>query len=454
MPLNDRDIIVELIRRQSKLKDLDSQDPTQLLFDKQLEVLRDKNPFKAALCTRRAGKSYLAGAILYQAALKHPGSTALYVGLTRASVQNIMWPVIRKIKEKLKITCDLLDSSLEVKLPNGSRIWCVGADMKNFIPRLLGGAYPVGIIDEAQDFRSHIESLVDDVLTPAIGDYRGSIYLFGTPGPIPNGYFYDTTEHGKNGFTVFKWSIFDNPHFPDPKGFVNDVMKRKGWTWENPTVKRQYLGLWDYDEDSLFYKFKDERNTYSGALPGEVDWDRILGVDYGFNDRTSFSVVSYNNRMPNTWVEYNEAESGLIPTEIAGRLTQLIEKFQPSRIVADTGGLGKSITEEMKRRYGIPIVPASKTDKKTWVHLMNGDMIDGNFKVHESLKDLRDQYMTLTKTDNGDEEPSLPNDRCDSTLYAWREARAYAFEKLEEPPTTLKQKWEREERELLEKEEK
>jgi hypothetical protein len=43
--------------------------------------------------------------------------------------------------------------------------------MKNFIRRLRGIKTPGAGIDEAQDFGSHLESLVDDVLTPALADY-------------------------------------------------------------------------------------------------------------------------------------------------------------------------------------------------------------------------------------------------------------------------------------------
>lgn len=429
-------------------------DPSKGLFAQQLALLNDPSPLKAALCTRRAGKSYLAGTMLYRSSFEYKGSTQLYVALTRESAENILWPVLREINEKYALGADLVDSELKAYLPNESRIWLVGADMKNFIPRLLGGKYPLAIIDEAQSFRAHIEELIDDVLSPAAMDYQGQICMFGTPGPIPAGYYYDTTEKGMNGFSLHKWGWQDNPHLKDPHGFVQRLMERKKWTKDNPTYRRQYLGEWVLDLDALVYKYKEGRNDYD-SRPDSEEWHSILGVDYGWNDKTAFAVISYNPRSPYVFIEHCEGRSEMIPSEVAGRLGQLIERFKPVKIVADTGGLGKTITEEMIRRYGIPIHAAQKTEKLSWISLMNGDFIDGNLKVHSSLKELRDQYQTLTKDDDkGLEDPSLPNDLCDATLYAYREAKAYAFELPKIPPKTKEDKWAIEEERLLQAAEK
>jgi hypothetical protein len=398
-----------------------------LLFDKQKLFVDDPSDIKAALCTRRAGKSYMAASLLFASAQKHPNSTSLYAALTRGSAENILWPIIREIKEKLNVDCELLDSKLVVKFPNSSEIKLVGADMKNFIPRLLGGKYPIGIIDEAQNFRNHIKELVDDVLTPATADYNGAIYLCGTPGPVPSGYFYEVTEKRKYGYSVHNWSILDNPHMPNPRAFLDKILKRNNWTEENPTFRRQYLGEWVLDLDSLVYKFTREKNTYH-EIPEKIELRRILSIDYGWNDQTAFSIISYSPSSPKIWVEHVEGHSEMIPTEIANRVKQLMTEYRPSKIVADTGGLGKSITEEMIRRYGIPVTAAEKREKMTNIRLMNGDFIDGHIQVHSSLTNYMDQLETLQKDQSGKkEDPNLPNDLCDATLYAYREARAYAY---------------------------
>lgn len=448
--MDPRLVLKEFAERSSRPK----LDITKWLFREQIRFLRDKQKYKAVLCTRRAGKSYLAGSMLYRAANRFPGSTSLYVGLTRSSAENIMWPILRELNEKHAIGAVLKDSELKVVLPNNSIIWLVGADMKNFIPRLLGGKYPLGIIDEAQNFRQHIEELVDDILTPATLDYNGEICLFGTPGPIPSGYYFDVTEKKMHGFSLHKWSLFDNPHLTDPRGFVDNLIKRKNWSEDNPTLLRQYMGKWVQDYDALVYRFRDEKNEFD-EVPENTNLYRILSLDIGFNDATAMGIVSYSDHSPNIWIEHAEGKSGMIPSEIAERMKQLVEKFQPVKIVADTGGLGKSIVEEMKRRWGLPIVAAEKREKLTNIRLMNGDFESGFIKVHRSLDNLKNQYKVLVKDDKGLEEPSLPNDLCDMALYGYREARAYAHSQEFNPsPEELvkqveKKMWDEDEEALL-----
>lgn len=393
------------------------------LFPKQLDCIGHPSKKKAALCTRRAGKSYGAGSLLFQAASKHPSAVVPYVALTRASAKNIMWPVLKKIASRQNIDCEFLDAKLEVRLKNGATIPLLGADQENFIDRLRGGAYPLAVIDEAQSFREHLATLVDDVLEPAMLDYDGVILMLGTPGPVGVGYFYEATERGQHGFTVFKWSVLDNPYLPNAREFIERKKRENGWTDLNPTYRREWLGEWVDDPDALVYKYTEE-NDYD-ELPKGQEWIRVMAVDYGYNDETTFGIAAYCRHLPDVYIEHVEGHQGWIPTQIAGRLKQLIEIYSPSEIVADTGALGKMITEEMIRHYGIPMQAAEKREKKTWISFLNGAFIDKTLHIRRTLVDTKKQLKALAKDDKGDEDPRLPNDRCDVVLYAFRKCRAY-----------------------------
>ncbi len=397
----------------------------QILFDKQLECINDKSTFIAALCTRRAGKSFLAGVRLYLAALTHANSISIYIALTRASARNIMWQILLNIGTKAGIKIDPKESSLTIRIiETNSEIHLVGADTKNFIERLRGIPYAVAIIDEAGFFRDHISLLVDDVLEPSISDLNGQIVLLGTPAVRPQGLFYDATMGNASGWSVHKWSVFDNPHMPNQRDFVDKMMIRRGWTKDNPTYLREWCGQWVEDLDALVYKFKKGKNDYTN-LPSTNDWTRILSVDYGWHDKTAFAIIAYHPKINRTYVEYAKGYSELIPSQIAEMLQKLIARFSPAKIVADTGGLGKTITEEMRIRYQIPIMAAKKTDKQSWISLLNGDFIDGNCLVNDGLEELRHQYSTLVKDENGDEDAGMPNDLCDAVLYGWRESKSF-----------------------------
>ncbi len=396
-------------------------------FKEQKRFVLDESDFICALCTRRAGKSTGLGFRLYRAGLRHPNSLSIYIALTRDSAKSIMWPVLHEINRRFQLGAVLSESDLTATLPNGSMIRLVGADMKNFIERLRGPKYAEAQIDEAGSFRSHISTLVDDILTPALGDYRGSLVITGTPGPIPSGLFYEAST-GKIGYSVHEWGLYDNPYFPNPEEFVTKIMEKKGWTNNNPTFKREYMGKWVIDLDALVYKFKPERNLYD-SLPEGHQWRRILAVDYGWNDQTAFSVVTYSETHFNVFVEHAEGHSELIPSNIAKRLGELRDIYKPIKIIADTGGLGKTITEEFIQRYHIAIEPAEKREKLTFISMLNGDFVDGRLYVHRSLTDLQNQYLNLQKAENPTatlyEMPGQPNDLCDATLYAYRKAKHF-----------------------------
>jgi len=370
--------------------------------------------------------------MLFNAALEHPNSIALYIALTRVSAKNIMWPILTEMNTKYDLRAEMAESSLEIKLPNASRIMLVGADMKNFIERLRGPKYSIAIIDEAGSFRSHLQSLIDDILKPALLDYNGALVLLGTPGVMPLGTFYDCTTKDI-GYSVHRWSLYDNPYLPNAREYVSQLIRKRQWTELNPTYRREYLGEWVVDLDALVYRFRRERNVYK-ELPANQTWNRVLAVDFGWHDQTAFAVISYSHTNRRAFLEYSTGYSELIPSDIARKLEQIRERYDPVCVVADTGGLGKSITEEFIRRYSIPIIAAEKRDKLTHISLMNGDFIDGNLMVHESCSELMDQYETLTKGDDGMEDPGMKNDLCDAALYAYWRARHYLGEIPEDIP--------------------
>jgi hypothetical protein len=417
-----RDLCLEFKRRPLyKIKSLITH-----TFGPQRAFIEDSSKDKAALTTRRAGKSQAAATMLYLRALEVPNSIAIYIALTRSSAKSIMWPLLTELNAKFNIEASMQESSLSVVLPNGSRIMLVGADVSNFIERLRGSKYSIAIIDEAGSFRSHLQNLIDDILKPALLDHNGPMVLLGTPGVVPAGVFYDCTTKD-TGYSVHRWTLYDNPHLPGAREYVDQLMKKRQWTDANPTYQREYCGQWVVDQDALVYRFNREKNTFK-ALPANETWIRVLSIDVGWHDKTAFTVAAYSHTNRKVFIEYCFGASEMVPSDIAAKIKQITERFSPVCIVMDTGGLGKSIAEEFIRRHQIPVKAAAKTDKLTWISLMNGDFVDGNLTIKDSLTELQDQLLTLTKGEDGMEEPGLPNDLCDATLYAWRQCKHYLSE--------------------------
>lgn len=396
-------------------------------FLQQTKFVNDPSEYVVGICSRRAGKSVGLAKRALKAMHKHPGFMVPYIALTRDSAYTIMWPTLWELNRKYDLGAKLYESDLSMHLRNGSQYKLFGANLKNFIERLRGGKYSEAQVDEGQAFRSHLATLIDDVLGPALADLRGATVLTGTPGPIPSGVFFDASE-GKMGYSVHKWTVTENPYFKDPAGYLKKLKEKKGWTDLNPTFIREWLGQWILDVDALVYKFKEEKNLYD-TLPTSIRFERILSVDYGWHDQTAFAIIAYSKQSPYVFIEHVEGDSEMVPSAIAAKIRELVDTYRPHCIVADTGGLGKSITEEFIQRYHLAIEPAEKREKLTYITLLNGDFIDGKCFVQKDLTKLRDQYLTLTKAENPTavkyEEPTLPNDLCDAVLYGYRKAKHF-----------------------------
>lgn len=416
--------LAELKRRNALKKDIS--------FPRQEAFINDESQFIAAVTTRRAGKTSALAVKFQKTMTKYPKSLCRYIGLTRDSAKDIMWPVLQEMNEMHGWNAVFTESNLTMTLPNGARLKLLGADMKNFIKRLKGAKSPAVAIDEAQDFGDHLESLIDDVLTPTLADYNDSwLAVTGTPGPIPRGVFYDITESAKGGYSVHRWSLFDNPYLPNAKQFVERLKIKKNWDDKTPTYLREYRGIWVLDLDSLLIRYDETINDYD-TLPA-ANWTYITGVDLGFKDSDALGTIAYSDHIKEIYLVEEELAAGEGISELAERLTKNIEKYNPVKLPTDEGALGKKIAEEIRRRFQIPLIPAEKSRKMENVALLNDYLRRGLFKAKKSSRFVEDSYRVQI-----DHEKSTPDrlvvkkgyhsDIMDAVLYAFKESTAYANE--------------------------
>lgn len=407
-------------------------------FPAQNAFVLDTSRYIDAQCSRRAGKTNGLALRFFNTMAKHPKSQCVYLSLTLESSREILWPVLHELNDKYGIGCTFVDTRLTMTHPNGATLKLFGADMKNFIKRLKGRKYPGVGIDEAQDFGPHLQSLIDDVLTPSISDYQdGWLALTGTPGPVPQGYFFDVTRNKKYGFSHHEWTIMDNPHMPNPKAFLEDLKKRREWTDDNPTLRREWLNQWVLDTQSLWIQYKEAVNHYE-VLPNDK-YNYILGVDLGFRDADALAVIAWSENQPITYLveEVVTRKQGI--TELMEQINALSKKYDFSRMVVDEGGLGKKIAEEIRRRHSIPLQPADKARKQENVELLNDSLRLGKFKANKNSRFALDSYLVQIDWDK-----STPNrivvkkhphsDIIDAVLYAFKESYAFTHTPAKKGP--------------------
>lgn len=438
--------IIEHLRRKKALARVDALDKyLDPHFPKQNEFVKDKSRFLTAQCSRRAGKSNGLAIRFLHTMETHPGAFCPYIALTRESARNIMWGVMQEQDAKFKVGCEFTESNLTITHPNGARVQLFGADMKNFIRRLKGIKTPGVGIDEAQDFGGHLESLVDDVLSPALTDYRDSwLAITGTPGPVPKGYFYEITAEGKHGFSKHSWTLLDNPYLPDARSFLQELKMKRGWDENHPTLRREWYNQWVLDVESLLIKWNKDKNNYDQLPSGK--WNYILGIDIGFGDSDALAVLSWGESTPNIYL----IEEIVTPNQDISALVEQINRvsklYDISKIVIDTGGLGKKIAEEIIRRHQIPVQAADKARKMENVALLNDYLRLGKFKAKTDSRFVQDSFQVQidwekSTPDKIKVKDSFHSDIIDAVLYAFKESPAYTYQEPVVKPKYGTKEW-------------
>ncbi len=427
---SEKDIQGFYTKQASKVVTLDPNFPDQNKF------VEDTSQFIIAQCSRRAGKSNGLALRFFRSMEKYPGSTCFYLALTKDSARDIMWPVITELNEKLKLGLILTESKLLVKHPNGSKLKLYGADMKNFVKRLKGQKSPGIAVDETQDFASHLQSLVDDVLTPMLADYADSwLALTGTPGPVPFGYFFDATQGGRYGYSIHRWTILENPYIPNAASFIEKLKEKREWQDNHPTLLREWRNTWVLDVEALWIQYKPDKNNFQTLpkLSGGNKYSYILGVDWGYKDSDALAVLAYSDESPVTYLvdEMVTPKQGI--TELVNQVQEMRARYDISKIVMDEGGGGKKMAEEMRRQHAIPVEPADKIRKQETVEFFNDALRTGKFKAKDSSRFAQDSYLVQIDWDKSTPDKIVikkqpHSDIIDAVIYGFKCSPAYAYQ--------------------------
>jgi hypothetical protein len=416
------------------------------LIPPQRAFAEDDSRFKAALCTRRAGKSYVDGILLFLAALSMPNCRCLYVALTRPSAKDIMWiPVLEEIARKHRIDklpgYEVNNSELSITLPNGSRIKLMGLDSTMDERRkILGQKYRLVVVDEAQDFHSDLESIVYRDLKPALADHRGSVCLTGTPGDVRN-FFYEITasaEEGNDdvakGWTVHRWSALENPAVHWQEEIDSDIVLMGQEVEQTAYFKQQRLGQWAFDSTIRCYPSwsKIERVAALPDLRYGERWTGAVGVDYGYNDDFAGLVVKWRTGDDHLYVVRSQKWPGLDAIDQARQALKLAQDNSVSRVIGDSGGGGKGINESLRRRFQINVENADKHDKEQHMRLLDADighrkivLVGEHPQLSREMNELVWDRQRYEASGTRAEDPRCHNHLTDALLYVWRKCYHY-----------------------------
>jgi hypothetical protein len=409
---------------------------TSFLFDKQLAFVEDPEPFKVAVCSRRAGKTIACAAHLIHTAINNPDTMSIYITLSQKNAERIVWKDLKKINEDHKLGGIPNEAKLTFSFPNKASIHLCGANNVTEIENFRGVPLKLVYIDECQSFKAYIEELIDDIIGPALIDYAGSLCLIGTPGPVPTGFFH-TCATGKNVWSKHHWTFWDNPHIATKSGkthqqLLDRELKRRAIPMEHPSIQREWFGKWILDSDSLLLQYDQRRNHFDN-LPTGIEYQYVMGIDVGFKDADAISILAWSEKDPCTYLveELVTQKQGL--TELVGQIKALNLKYNVSKMVMDMGGLGLKMGEEVIRQHGLPVEAAEKARKMENIEFLNDSLRTGKFKAKANSRFATDSYLVEIDRDKSTPDKIKVSDRyhsdiIDAVLYAFKITYGYTFE--------------------------
>lgn len=396
-------------------------------FKRQAEILADDCRFQAWNFTRRFGKSRTFAKKACGVNVNNPGSKTLFLALTLDSAKGIIWDYVEQELVDHKIPYKPYEREGIFDLKNGSMFRCFGVD-SNYkeMKKILGQAYDLVGIDESGSMTIDVETLIMQMILAALVDRNGSLVMLGTAENIPNTFYQKVCEGTHKDLP---WSIHRGYTEDSPYTGENFRKEKESLIRNNPNVvntswfRTHWLNEWCADDDLLIIRHSEILNETTDFPHGEVYY--CLGVDLGFNDASSFTVVAYSRSDTHLYVVESFKLSGMDFTDVANAIRRLQGNYDFYKIIVD--GANKQGVEEIRKRHGLSLTAAEKQDKATFLRALSDDYKQGRVLVRkeksQSLIDEQSKLMWIKGTDK--EDPRCENHCNDSLLYAWRECRNY-----------------------------
>lgn len=415
-------------------------------------MVLDPSPHVAAICPRRAGKTYAAVLAAMITGEAKPNSISLIISLNLKQLRRLYWAGgpsgLFTIARKYKLNLEFNNTYLRWEHENGSIGYLLGCEDDEQLEVIRGLEADLYIIDECKSFAPAIlDKLIEDIIDPQRATRKGRVMMIGTPGFIFAGPFWQATcpdatfemkledgnkvkarysvdygtvdpfgrvpSKGDLTWSRHHWTLQDNSAMPHQ--WVEALKKKahKQWTDEDPTWQREYLGNWTSSSEGLVYRYHAEKHTGRvtwqpsfrrvdkdtvadpESLPKEgAPWRYVAGLDIGYEAPTAFVVAAYSSKLKQLRVVADFSRSHMLVPDIAELIQFAQSKYGPiERIYADTGNLGKMVVETLINEYGFPLEKADKREKYDHIELLNSAFANGEVLLIEGTE-LETQLLT------------------------------------------------------------
>lgn len=359
----------------------------------QIPVFDDNNKRISLMCGRRSGKSYLCAALMLSHCIQGRDDIetengivskpreAMFIGLTISKAADIIWKPLRDMITTCKIPVASIDNSnYSITFSNGAIIRVNGNGSKAEREKIRGKDCSMFVIDEMQS-QSGLLYLFDSVISPIVSARNGTIICSGTA-PLTGGTFWERIQTDNN-WSHYSATMRDNDTIVDADTVLQSVLDTNGWTPDNITFRREYLGEIAHDTERLVIGAKTYiakgNNKYTSA---------VLGIDFGYADNSSWVLLAKIQGTDIWDVVFEYTAKQMSSSEIENKTLEALDFALNLKIPkADIHVVGDSSHQMFLRElymngWNNVEIPYKLNESQQWTDLAQ-DMRTGKIRIQE-----------------------------------------------------------------------
>jgi hypothetical protein len=330
----------------------------QALVHKEL----DKYRYAVLCCHRRFGKTVMVLNHLIKAALtnKNHNPRLAYIAPTYKQAKSIAWDYLKYYTKSIPGT-KWNESELRCDFVNGARITLLSSE--NF-DSIRGIYLDMVAIDEVAQVS---QGLIDEVVTPALSDRKGKMFLIGTPKGM-NNIFYDYYLKAQSDDDWFLYKIKASESKIVDEEELDAALKVMGEAKYNQEFECSFIG--------------NIQGSIYGSLVDDLDEDKRIGSvpydpahlvhtawDLGYTDACSiifFQQINHNIHI----IDYYENEKEALPhyAEVLKEKEYIYGNHYAPHDVEQTDFSSGYTRREVANNYGIRFRVAARTPLEDGIH--------------------------------------------------------------------------------------
>ena len=302
-----------------------------------------------ARCGRRFGKS-CAGVWKIVKTLMQRGGDAVYVAPSYGSAS--MRAARQQINEIHALLWGLAGEDVETKLSKSERVWqfpggTITLRSADVPDSLRGGSYVYAVLDEFAFWKDGV-SILREVIQPALLDRNGKILIVSTP------------RHASHESSVFyedckaleTWTTIHAPTWVNPY-LSAEALEEIRSTTPSFVWQQEYAAECGEGAGYLFGELLVDDGVRLEAAPSRGrGTEFIIGCDWATSQGVDSTVFAVYDKVEKAIVHVMKPEGGL--TEQLEELSELWERFNCCRVVAETNGIGRPAVDRA-HELGLPI---------------------------------------------------------------------------------------------------